>query len=77
MAIDLTGTLKPKGDFPIAEAEDIEMTDGTRLSEQLILKKVSALPPDASEHSEYLYIVVEQSSENPTEDASSGSGGSS
>lgn len=33
MAISVSGTMKPAGTFPIAEAEDILMTDGTRLSE--------------------------------------------
>jgi hypothetical protein len=33
MAISVTGTMKPQGKFPIAEAVDIEMPDGTRLSE--------------------------------------------
>lgn len=34
MAVEVIGTLKPKngGGFPIAEAEDILMPDGTRLS---------------------------------------------
>ena len=59
MAIDLTGMLKPKGDFPIAEAEDIEMTDGTRLSEQTLLKPVKEIPEDAEEHPNIFHIVVE------------------
>ena len=33
MAIELTGTVKPKGDFPIVEAEDIAMADGKTLDE--------------------------------------------
>lgn len=33
MAIKLTGTVKPKGDFPIAEAEDISMSNGKTLEE--------------------------------------------
>ena len=59
MAIELTGTVKPKGDFPIAEAEDIEMTDGTRLSEQTLLKPVKEIPEDAEEHPNIFYVVVE------------------
>ena len=79
MPINLIDTIKPanNGSFPIAEAQDIELTDGTRLSEQLILKKVSSLPPDANEHPEYLYVVVEQSAEETTENTSSEAGGSS
>ena len=33
MAIQITGTFEPTGSFPLAKAKDIEMEDGTRLSE--------------------------------------------
>lgn len=33
MAIGITGKFKPKGDFPLIDAKDVEMPDGTRLSE--------------------------------------------
>lgn len=33
MAIPITGTFKPLGDFPLVEATDIEMPDGSRLSD--------------------------------------------
>ena len=33
MAIELTGTVKPKGNFPIVEAEDVSMSDGKTLEE--------------------------------------------
>lgn len=33
MAIGITGKFKPEGDYPLMDAEDIEMPDGTRLSE--------------------------------------------
>lgn len=33
MAIGITGKFKPKGNFPLMDAVDIEMPDGTRLSE--------------------------------------------
>ena len=33
MAIQITGTFEPTGDFPLAKAKDIEMPDGTRLSD--------------------------------------------
>ena len=33
MAIGITGKFKPDGNFPLMDAEDIEMPDGTRLSE--------------------------------------------
>ena len=59
MAIELTGTVKPKGNFPIVEAEDVEMTDGTRLSEQTLLKPVKEIPADAEEHPNIFYVVVE------------------
>lgn len=39
MAIDLTGMLKPKGDFPIVEAEDIATGDGKRLDSKLSEKQ--------------------------------------
>lgn len=35
MSIKLIDTVKPKGDFPIAEASDILMPDGKRLSNAL------------------------------------------
>ena len=35
MAIELTGTVKPKGNFPIVEAEDVSMSDGTTLDSKL------------------------------------------
>lgn len=41
MAIPISGTMKPAGDFPIAEAEDIVMPDGKRLPETL--KNVSGV----------------------------------
>lgn len=31
MAIGITGKFKPKGDFPLMDAIDIEMSDGTRV----------------------------------------------
>lgn len=31
MAIGITGKFKPDGDFPLMDAVDIEMPDGTRL----------------------------------------------
>ena len=33
MALNIYDTMKPKGNFPIAQAEDIEMPDGSRLSD--------------------------------------------
>ena len=36
MAIKITGTLEPAGKFPLAFAKDVEMPDGTRLSEVTI-----------------------------------------
>lgn len=33
MAIPTSGTMKPAGDFPIAEAADIVMPDGSRLAD--------------------------------------------
>ena len=33
MAIQITGKFKPDGDFPLMDAADIEMPDGTRLSD--------------------------------------------
>ena len=34
MAIPITGTFKPLGDFPLVVATDVEMPDGSRLSDQ-------------------------------------------
>lgn len=33
MAIQITGTFEPTGDFPLAKAKDVEMPNGTRLSD--------------------------------------------
>lgn len=50
MAIGITGKFKPKGDFPLMDAEDIEMPDGSRLSEYNLSMKledgVSEIQPD-------------------------------
>lgn len=66
MAIELIDTVKPKGNFPIAESEDIKLADGTRLSGQPIMKVVYELPEDAAEHPNTLYLVVEDEPENST-----------
>ena len=39
MAIELTGTVKPKGNFPIAEVEDIATGDGKTLDSKLSEKQ--------------------------------------
>lgn len=38
MAVEIIGTMKPKnnGKFPVAEATDILMPDGSRLSESMV-----------------------------------------
>ena len=38
MAVEIIGTMKPKnnGTFPVAEAADILMPDGSRLSESMV-----------------------------------------
>ena len=61
MPIGLPDKIKPVNgrDFPIAEAEDIELSDGTRLDAQPIIKTVEELPSDAAEHPNVLYLVVE------------------
>ncbi len=59
MAIKLTDTVKPMGDFHIAEAEDIKLADDTRLSGQPIMQVVDELPGDAAEHPNVLYLVAE------------------
>lgn len=33
MAIGITGKFKPEGDYPLVDAEDVQMPDGKRLSE--------------------------------------------
>lgn len=63
MAIELTGKVKPKGNFPIAVSEDILLSDGTRLSEQPIVKIALELPEDATEHPNFLYIIVDSLSD--------------
>lgn len=65
MPVGLPDKIKPVNgrDFPIAEAEDIELSDGTRLDAQPIIKTVEELPPDAAEHPNVLYLVVEGSGE--------------
>lgn len=39
MAIELTGTVKPKGNFPIVEAEDVATGDGKTLDSKLSEKQ--------------------------------------
>ena len=39
MAIELTGTVKPKGNFPIVEAADVSMSDGKTLDSKLSEKQ--------------------------------------
>ena len=39
MAIELTGTVKPKGNFPIVEAENVSMSDGKTLDSKLSEKQ--------------------------------------
>ena len=67
MAIELTGTVKPKGNFPIAVSEDVILSDGTRLSEQPIVKVTLELPEDAAEHPNILYIIVDSLSDRQIE----------
>ena len=70
MAVELADTLAPKnnGNFPVAKAEHIEMPDGTKLSDQLVIKSVSELPKDAEEHPNVIYIIVEGNTETAAED---------
>lgn len=70
MPIELIDKIKPKngGDFPMVDAQDVEMEGGGRLSEQPVIKTVSALPEDAAEHPNVLYLVVEDDTEAAAED---------
>lgn len=70
MPIELIDKIKPKngGSFPMADACDVEMPDGTRLSDQPVIKAVSALPEDAAEHPNVLYLIVEDDTEAAAED---------
>lgn len=70
MSIGLPDKIKPVNgrDFPIAEAEDIELSDGTRLSGQPIIKAVTELPADAAEHPGIMYLVLEGDSGEPSND---------
>lgn len=49
MALTLYDTLKPSGDFPLVEAQDVKMPDGSRLSEfnpsvgEEVLEEIEAL----------------------------------
>lgn len=70
MAIELIDKIKPKngGSFSIVDAVDVEMPDGTKLSDQLVIKAVSELPKDAEEHPNVIYIIVEDNTETVAED---------
>lgn len=70
MSIGLPDKIKPVNgrDFPIAEAEDIELSDGTRLSGQPIIKAVTELPTDVAEHPGIMYLVLEGDSGEPSND---------
>lgn len=62
MAINLIDKIKPanNGTFPMVDAADVEMPDGSRLSDQFIMKVVDELPDDAANHPNVLYLVVEE-----------------
>lgn len=65
MAIEFIDTIKPKnnGTFPIVEAVDIDMGDGTRLSDKTFGAKVeSALPSNNVALSNVMYFLGELSS---------------
>lgn len=66
MAINLIDKIKPanNGKFPMVEAEDVELSDGTRLSGQPIIQTVTELPEDAADHPNVLYLVVEDEAGN-------------
>lgn len=61
MPITIIDKIKPanNGKFPMVEAGDVELADGSRLDEQPILKAVEKLPDDAAEHPKVVYLVVE------------------
>lgn len=50
MALKIYSSIKPDGSFPVADAEDIAMPDGTRLNEYLLthnggsLKELEGIP---------------------------------
>ena len=62
MAINLIDKIKPAngGSFPMVDASDVALPDGTRLSGQPVIQTVNALPDDAAEHPNVLYLVVEE-----------------
>ncbi len=61
MAINFIDKIKPANDgsFPLVDAVDIVLPDGSRLSEQPIVRVVYELPPDAADHKNIMYVVIE------------------
>lgn len=61
MPINLIDKIKPanSGSFPMVEAADVEMPDGSRLSAMPTMQVVDELPSDAADHPNVLYIVPE------------------
>lgn len=61
MPITLIDKIKPAngGSFPMVDAADVALDDGSRLNGQPIVRVVPKLPDDAAEHPEILYLVVE------------------
>lgn len=62
MAINLIDKIKPAngGSFPVVDAADVALPDGTRLSGQPVIQTVSELPGDAANHPNVLYLIVEE-----------------
>lgn len=70
MPIGLPDKIKPVNgrDFAMVEAADVELSDGTRLDAQPIIKTVEELPSDAAEHPGIMYVVLEDDSGEASND---------
>lgn len=56
MAIPITGKFKPLGEFPLADASDIEMPDGTRLDKAIENASGVVVSPEPPKNTGFLWI---------------------
>lgn len=60
MALKLYDTLNPSGDFPLVEAKDVEMPDGSRLSELSVSYPVEEAKTDILPERYYAFGEVDR-----------------
>lgn len=68
MAINITGKFKPQGSFALVDAVDVELPDGSRLSDYQAVKSVNGVAPDENGN----VTLTLDFEDNPTVDAPGG-----